>query len=94
MIMTVEKYLPANTKLSFTIRKSSNNFLIWKDDPDQNEYKIVLEDIHLKVKLLEVFPHVIKNHKKLQKEAGSLKIKYTQNVLKTLAVPAGAVELK
>ena len=34
--MTVEKYLPPNTKLSFTIRKSSNDFLIWKDDPDKN----------------------------------------------------------
>ena len=93
-LMTVEKYLPPNTKLSFTIRKSSNDFLIWKDDTDKNEYKIVLEDIHLKVKLLEVFPHVFKNHQKLQKEAGALKIKYTQNVLKTFAVPAGAVELK
>lgn len=48
----------------------------------------------MKVKLLEVFPHVFKNHQKLQKEAGALKIKYTQNVLKTFAVPAGAVELK
>ena len=37
---------------------------------------------------------MLKNHQKLQKESGALKIKYTQNVLKTFAVPAGAVELK
>ena len=52
--MTVEKYLPANTKLSFTIRKSSNNFLIWKDDTDKDWYKILLKDIHLKVKLFHM----------------------------------------
>ena len=93
-LMTVEKYLPPNTKLSFTIRKSSDDFLIWKDVTDENEYKIVMEDLHLKVNLLEVFPQVLKNHQKLQKESGSVKIKYTQNVLKTFAVPTGAVELK
>ena len=44
--MTVEKYLPANTKLSFTIRKSSNYFLIWKDDTDKDTDK---DDITIKI---------------------------------------------
>ena len=45
-LMTVEKYLPANTKLSFTIRKSSNYFLIWKDDTDKDTDK---DDITIKI---------------------------------------------
>ena len=93
-LMTVEKFLPPNTKLSFTIRKSSDDFLIWKANTDTNEYKIVMEDLHLKVMLLEVFPQVLSNHQKLLKESGGLKMKYTQNVLKTFAVPKGSVELK
>jgi len=63
-LLTVEKFLPPNTKLSFTLRKSSDDFLIWKANTDNNEYKIVWEDLHLKVMLLEVFPHyyqIIKN---------------------------------
>ena len=93
-LMTIEKYLPPNTKLSFTMRRSSDDFLIWKDSTDTNEYKIELDDLHLKVKLLEVFPDVLKNHQKLHKENGMVRIKYTQNVLKTFAVPTGSVELK
>ena len=93
-LMTVEKYIPPNTKISFTIRKSSDDFLIWKEESDKNEYKIVLEDLHLKVMLLEVFPQILKNHQKLQKDGGAIRIKYTQNVLKTFAVPKGSVELK
>ena len=92
-LMTVEKYLPPNVKLSITLRKSSSDFLIWKKDSDVNDYKFVLEDLHLKVKLLEVNPSVLKNHEKMHKESASIKIKYTQNVLKTFAVPTGSVEL-
>ena len=93
-LVTVEKYLPPNTKLSFIIRRSSDDFLIWKSSTDTNEYKINLEDLHLTVKMLEVTPSVLKNHMKQLKDAGSLKMKFTQNVLKSFTVPEGSTELK
>ena len=93
-IVTAEKYLPPDTKLSIVIRRSSDEFLIWKTDADTLEYKIVLDDMHLNVKRLEVSPGVLKNHQKELKDAGLLKIKYTQNVMKSFAVPSGSVELK
>ena len=93
-LMTAEKYLPPNTKLSFTLRRSSDNFVLWKPESDKNEYKIMLEDLHMKLKLLEVQHDVMKNHQKMTKESSGLRIKYTQNMLKTFAVPEGSVELK
>ena len=93
-LMSVEKYLPPNTKLTFTLRRSPDDFVLWKTETEATEYKIVLEDLHMKVKFLEVYPDVMKNHQKLLKESAGLRIKYTQNILKTFAVPAGAVELK
>ena len=93
-IVNVEKYLPPNTKLSFTIRRSSDDFLIWKSSDDENEYKIDLDDLHLTVKMLEVSPAVFKDHMKMLKDTGVLKMKFTQNVMKSFAVPTGSTELK
>ena len=93
-IATAEKYLPPNTKLSIIIRRSTNEFLLWKTNADKHEYKIELEDVYLKVKQLDVSTSVLRNHQKLLKDAGSLKIKFTQNVMKSFAVPTGSVELK
>ena len=96
-LMTVEKYLPPNTKLSFTLRRSSNDFVLWKvgevGEKSGEDYKIIIEDLHMKVKMLEVHPDVLKNHFKLAKENG-IRIKFTQNILKTFAVPIGSVEMK
>ena len=83
--MSVEKYLPPNTKLTFTLRRSPDDFVLWKTETEATEYKIVLEDLHMKVKFLEVYPDVMKNHQKLLKESAGLRIKYTQNILKTFA---------
>ena len=43
--------------------------------------------------MMEVYDNVLKNHQKLWKESSQLRIKYTQNILKTFAVPQGSVEL-
>lgn len=91
-LMTVEKYLPPGTKLSFSLRRSADQFVIWKPDDDDNEYKIAMEDLHMKVKFLEVQPEVMRNHEKMASKG--LRMKFTQNMLKTFAVPKGAVELK
>ena len=93
-LMTNEKYLPPNTKLTFTLRRSSDEFVLWKEEKDTTKYKIVLDDLHMKIKLMEVSPDVMENHLKLLKESSGLRIKFTQNILKTFAVPTGAVELK
>ena len=93
-LMTVEKYLPPNTKLSFTLRRTSDDFVLWKHSDDTGEYKVVLEELHMKLKLLQVTQEVFRNHERMHKTKGELKIKYTQNVLKTFAVPQGSVELK
>ena len=94
-IATVEKYLPPNTKLTFTLRKSTDDFILWSKNATggSNEYRVVLKDIHLKLKMMEVYDDVLKNHQKLWKESSQLRIKYTQNILKTFAVPKGNVEL-
>ena len=93
-LVTVDKYLPPNTKLSFIIRRSSDDFLIWKLPTDENEYKIDLDDLHLTLKRLEVSPSVLRNHMKQLKNDGSLKLKICQNVLKSFTVPTGSTELK
>ena len=94
-ICTLEKYLPPNVKIGFTVRRTEDEFVFWNDDKLKDyKFRIVLEDIHLKVKVLELQESVLQNHFKQIKAAGQLNIKYTKNVMKTFAVPAGSVELK
>lgn len=93
-IMTVEKYLPPGTKITFTLRRSDDDFVLFKSADNTTKYKLFLDDLYMKVKFLELQPDVMKNHQRMLKETGSLRIKYTQNVLKTFAVPTGSVELK
>ena len=93
-LMTVEKYIPPNTKISLTLRRTDDDFVIIKDELNDNDYKIVMEDLHIKVTLLELYPDVLENHFKELKAAGALQIKYTQNSLKTFACPENAIEMK
>ena len=84
-----------NVKLFFSVRRSSDDFLIWKSEENTNTYKVVIEDLHLNLNLLEVHPNILQNHFKQQKSCnGIIDIKYTQNVMKTFAVPKGSFELK
>ena len=92
-LSTCEKYLPPGVKLFFSVRRSSDDFLIWKTGT--NQYKVVVEDLHLNVNLLEVHTNILQNHFKQQRSRGGvIDMKYTQNILKTFAVPKGSFELK
>ena len=97
-LMTAEKYLPPKTKLSFTLKRSDDAFLIWKGaDSDLTDYRVVLEDLYLTIDQLEVSPEILKNFNDKYgntEKPSPLKIKYTQNVLKTFAVPANQTEMK
>ena len=97
-LMTAEKYLPPKTKLSFTLKRTEDNFLIWKgSDSDLTDYKVVLQDLYLTIDQLEVAPEILKNFNDKygnREKSPPLKIKYTQNVLKSFAVPANQTELK
>ena len=94
-LMTCEKYIPPNTKISLTMRRTDDDFLIITGDKNANQYKIFIEDLHIKVTLLEIYGDVLENHfKELKAAGGTLRIKYTQNSLKTFAVPKNSIEMK
>ena len=89
----MEKYLPPGTKISITLRRSEDDFVLWVAESEkEKKIRIVLEDIHLKVKLLEVNDVVLTNHYKLC-EKNPLHIKYTKNVLKTFTSPKGSFDM-
>ena len=94
-LCTMEKYLPPNVKIGFTIRRTNDDFVFWNHNTaNKYKFKIVLEDIHLKVKVMELYEPVLQNHFKQVKSSNQLNIKYTKNVMKTFTVPTGSVELK
>ena len=96
-IMTAEKYLPPNVKLSFTLKRTDNDFVIWKDSTDNQEYRVVLEDIYLTIDQVEVSPEIMDGYMRKFVKADKpppVQIKYTQNVFKTFAVPTNQTELK
>ena len=77
------------------IRRTNDDFVFWNSEAAKKyKFKIVLEDIHLKVKLLEVQDSVLRNHFTQYKSKQEMQIKYTRNILKTFTVPAGSFELK
>lgn len=94
-LMNTEKYVPPNTKLSFKLKKSPDEFVIWKDKSDTNEYRFVLEDVQVKFKRLEMHDHILKEYNQdhvVGKQP--LKIKYTKNVVKPFNAKGGTNELK
>lgn len=93
-LCNLEKYLPPGVKLSFTLRRSADEFVLFntRDTKDRN-FKIVLEDLHLKMKLLEVQDSVLQHHLKQREGKLPLQIKFTRNILKTFAVPKGSFEM-
>ena len=93
-LATCEKYLPPNSKLSFIFKRVDNEFALWNAEDEEREYKIVVEDLYVTLHQLEVTPQILKNHyDKYVKAEKPLKIKFTENVLKTFAVPRHSFEM-
>lgn len=94
-LMNAEKYIPPNTKLSFKLKRSSDEFIIWKDKTDTDEYRVVLDDVQIKFLRYEMHDHVLKEYVKdyvIGKRP--LGIKYTKNLIKPFNVKEGSNELK
>ena len=94
-LMNAEKYIPPNTKLSFHLKKSDDNFVIWKEKSDTNEYRFVFEDIVLRIERYEVVESLMKAHNRdhvIGKQPYS--IKYTKNLLKTFNAKGSVSEMK
>ena len=93
-LATCEKYLPPNSKLSLIFKRVDNEFSLWNAEGEEGQYKIVLEDLYVTVHQLEVAPAILKNYyDKYVKAEKPLKIKFTENGLKTFAVPRHSFEM-
>lgn len=93
-LMTCEKYLPPNTKLSITLRRNDNAFLLVQDAGCKHSIGVGLKDLSLKVNMLEVSPEVLNHHQQKLNRGQTMRIRYTQNILKTFTVPKGSMKLQ
>ena len=87
---TVGNYLPPNTKMTVTLRRSSNDFCLMKQGT--GTYKIVLDDLRLKMMVMTPSAAALNRFNTRYKTKGP-KVTYTKNVLKTYTVPAGNFDL-
>ena len=93
-LATCEKYLPPNSKLSFIFKRVDDEFSLWNAEGEEHQFHIVLDDLYVTLHKLEVTPKILKNHyDKYVKADNPLKIKFTENVLKTFAVPQHSFEM-
>ena len=76
----MEKYLPPSTKFGVTFNRASDDFVLWvsEDVNEKHKFKIVLEDLHLKFKVLEVQDSILHHHIAQYRKKQELKIKYMQ----------------
>ena len=90
-LLTIEgHFLPPNTKLKVTLKRSSDDFLLTKTGND--EYKVVIDDIHLKMYTMTPTPAALNRfYTRFRNKAPTLS--YTQNVMKTYTVPRGNYDL-
>ena len=86
----VGNFLPPNTKLTVTLRRSPNNFCLMKSG--DVTYKIVLDDLRLKMFTMTPTPAALSRFNTRYKSKPP-KVVYTKNVMKTFTVPAGNFDL-
>ena len=92
-LTTCEKYLPPDVKLSFTFRRTSEDFAVWQSKGSEDKCRIVLKDIYMTVDRLEVKDVHLKNWQNIVKAGKPVEIRFTESVLKTFAIPKGTREL-
>lgn len=93
-VCNIEKYLPPNVKIGITMRRTDDDFVLWTSAEKSNKFRIILKDIHLKVKVLEVYDDVLNHFYSEMKRNSEMHIKYTKNVMKSFTVPTGSIELR
>ena len=94
-IVTAHKYLPPNTKLGIVLRRTPLNFLVQIKDTNalkEEDLKIVIEDLSLKVVKYRVFDEVLNHHIQQAKKMPP-HTQYTKNNLKTYAATQGSYDL-
>ena len=92
-LTTCHQYLPPQVKLSFTFRRTREDFAVWQSEGSQDKCRIVLKDIYMTVDRLEVKDVHFKDWENMVKAGKPIEIRFTENVLKTFAVPKGTREL-
>ena len=92
-IQTIEgNFLPPDTKMTVTLRRNSDDFVLIRAENDTTDYKIVLEDIHMKMFIMTPSPEAL-NRFYTRYRNKPLRLKYTQNVMKQYTVPNGNFDL-
>ena len=89
-LMTAETFIPPNTKLGITFKRTDDKFIIMAGD--ENEYKIDLKHLKLRVRKLDVSEEVKNYYSKMLKTKPPV-IPYTKNVIKTYTKPKGDYDL-
>ena len=51
--------LPPDTKMTVTLRRNSDDFVLIRAEGDDTDYKIVLEDIHMKMFIMTPSPEAL-----------------------------------
>ena len=89
-LMTSETFIPPNTKFALTFKRTDDKFIIMAGD--ENEYKIDLKILKLRVRKFDVSEEVKKYYSKMLKTKPPV-IPYTKNVIKTYTKPKGDYDL-
>ena len=89
-LMTATRYLPPNTKLSVSLKRTSNNFCLHQ--LDDGEYTISINDLRLSIVKYSVNDAILSHYFKTMKTVTPT-IPYTKNVFKTYPVTAGNYDL-
>ena len=89
-LMTATKYLPPNTKLHVTLKRSTNNFCLHQ--LDDQVYKVEIKDLHLSLVKYTVHDDILNHYKKTMKTVTPT-VPYTKNVFKSYPVTQSNYDL-
>ena len=92
-IITATKYLPPNYSLEIILTRMSDNFVILKGDDNANNYKIVLDNIHLSCDRLVVSERVNSAYNNSLRSTIPATIPLTRNLIKAYPKSETATDL-
>ena len=89
-LMTATRYLPPNTKLSISLKRTTNNFCLHQLDDE--EYNIEIKDLRLSIVKYSVNEAILNYYLKTMKTVTPT-VPYTKNVFKTYPITQGNYDL-